>query len=32
MILWVLFLSGLLGYLIGPVQRVVTLFIFQLIS
>lgn len=32
MILWVLFLTGLLGYLIGPVQRVVTLFIFQLIS
>jgi len=32
MILWVLFLSGLLGYLIGPIQRVVTLFIFQLIS
>jgi Zn-dependent protease len=32
MILWVLFLSGLLGYLIGPVQRVVTLFIFRLIS
>ena len=32
MILWVLFLSGLLGYFIGPVQRVVTLFIFQLIS
>lgn len=32
MILWVLFLTGLLGYLIGPIQRVVTLFIFQLIS
>ena len=32
MILWVLFLSGALGYLIGPVQRVVTLFIFRLIS
>ena len=32
MILWVLFLTGLLGYLIGPIQRIVTLFIFQLIS
>ena len=32
MILWVLFLSGALGYLIGPVQRVVTLYIFRLIS
>ena len=32
MILWVLFLTGLLGYIIGPIQRVVTLFIFQLIS
>jgi Zn-dependent protease len=32
MILWVLFLSGLLGALIGPIQRVVTLFIFKLIS
>ena len=31
MILWILFLSGLLGWLIGPIQRVVTLFIFQLI-
>ena len=30
-ILWILFLSGLLGWLIGPIQRVVTLFIFQLI-
>lgn len=32
MILWVLFLTGLLGYIIGPIQRVVTLFIFRLIS
>ncbi|MEO8499411.1 MAG: site-2 protease family protein [Vicinamibacteria bacterium] len=31
MILWILFLSGALGYIIGPVQRVATLFIFQLI-
>jgi Zn-dependent protease len=32
MILWVLFLSGLLGYIIGPIQRMATLFIFRLIS
>ena len=32
MILWVLFLSGLLGYLIGPIQRVVTLSIFRIIQ
>jgi len=31
MILWVLFLSGALGYLIGPIQRVVTLSIFSII-
>jgi hypothetical protein len=31
MILWILFLTGLLGTLIGPIQRVVTLFIFDLI-
>jgi hypothetical protein len=32
MILWILFLTGLLGWLIGPIQRVVTLFIFRLIQ
>ncbi|MEQ1887493.1 MAG: hypothetical protein ABL967_20720 [Bryobacteraceae bacterium] len=32
MILWILFLTGLLGYLIGPIQRIVTLFIFRLIQ
>jgi Zn-dependent protease len=32
MILWVLFLTGLLGWLIGPIQRFVTLFIFRLIQ
>jgi Zn-dependent protease len=32
MILWVLFLTGLLGYLIGPIQRVATLFIFRMIQ
>ena len=31
MILWILFLTGLLGTIIGPIQRMVTLFIFQLI-
>jgi Zn-dependent protease len=31
-ILWVLFLTGLLGYFIGPIQRVATLTIFRLIS
>ena len=32
MILWILFLSGMLGWLIGPIQRFVTLFIFDLIQ
>ncbi len=32
MILWVLFLTGMLGWLIGPIQRFVTLFIFRLIQ
>lgn len=31
LILWVLLLTGLLGTLIGPIQRMVTLFIFDLI-
>jgi Zn-dependent protease len=32
MILWVLFLSGLLGYLIGPIHRAVLLFIYRAIQ
>jgi Zn-dependent protease len=31
MLLWFLFLSGLLGWLIGPVQRAATLAVFRLI-
>ncbi len=30
-VLWILFLSGLLGWLIGPIQRFAVLFIFDLI-
>lgn len=31
MILWILFLTGLLGTIVGPIQRMATLFIFDLI-